>query len=245
MTYQHTGRQSLPRRFLTAIVNEFTPPPRHRPTPSDKEFAAGHLAVGTINDALEEPPGQDVQGPDRLVISAEIPGHRTLYRQKTCPLEMPGSGRSLVGQTIGFRHTTFDPDYGNDILVVRWPREVRRALEPIRYEGPGSLRARLWGGLSGLSFAVMWAGIMLTPILLCNLIVGSLAGSNMLADILPQVHPAIALGISIVVIPAGLFLYCFCATRRDAPLPGQHGNPRNRKNEQPKPDGADRSPGGH
>lgn len=101
------------------------------------------------------------------------------------------------------------------------------------------------GGLSGLSFAVMWAGIMLTPILLCNLIVGSLAGSNMLADILPQVHPAIALGISIVVIPAGLFLYCFCATRRDAPLPGQHGNPRNRKNEQPKPDGADRSPGGH
>ena len=75
MTDQHTGRQSLPRRFLTAIVNEFTPPPRHRPTPSDNEFAAGHLAVGTINDALEEPPGQDVQGPDRLVISAEIPGH--------------------------------------------------------------------------------------------------------------------------------------------------------------------------
>lgn len=143
ITDQPVGRRSLPRRFLTAIVNEFTLLPKHRPTPSDKEFAAGHLTVGTINDALEEPPGQDVQGPDRLVISAEIPGHETLYRQTTCPLEMPGSGRNLVGRTIGFRHTTFDPDYGNDILVVQWPREVRKALEPVRREGPGSLRARL------------------------------------------------------------------------------------------------------
>lgn len=218
MTDHHTGKPSVFRRVWRVLVNECTPPPKPRPTPSEQEFAAGHLAVGTINDAMAEPPGQDVQGPDRLVISAEIPGYGTIYRQKACPLEMPGSGRSLVGQTIGFRHTTFDPDYGNDILVVRWPREVRRALEPVRYEGPVSPRTRIWGLLAGFSFVIMWAGIMLTPILLCNLIFGSLAGSNMLADILPPVHPAIALAVSIGAIPLGLLLAAVCASRRDAVL---------------------------
>lgn len=223
MTDHPTGKPSVYRRVWRVLVNEFTPPPKPRPTPSEQEFAAGHLAVGTINDAMAEPPGQDVQGPDRLVISAEIPGYGTIYRHKECPLEMPGSGRSLVGQTIGFRHTTFDPDYGNDILVVRWPREVRRALEPVRYEGPVSLRTRIWGLLAGFSFVIMWAGIMLTPILLCNLIFGALAGSNMLADTLPPVHPAIALAVSIVVIPVGLFLTAVCAARRDALLAGKSG----------------------
>ena len=209
-------KASLLRRVWRILVDEFTPLPEPRPAPSDEEFAAGSLAVGTINDAIEESPGQDVQGPDLLIISAETPDHGTIYRQTTCPLERPGSGRGLVGQTIGFRHTTFDPDYGNDILVVRWPREVRWALDADRCAGPDSLRTRIWGFFTGLSFVVMWAGIMLTPILLCNLVVGALDGINMLADILPTVHPAIAVAVSIGMIPLGLFLTAFCATRRDA-----------------------------
>lgn len=136
------------RRVQKAIVSEFTPPPIPRPTPNEEQLTEGHLAVGMIDDAIEDGPSE-AQGADTLVITAEAPGHGTLHRTTSCPLEMPRSGHRLVGQTITFRHTTFDPDYVKDILVVRWPLEVRNALRPVRDEGPGGVRARVWASWPG------------------------------------------------------------------------------------------------
>lgn len=202
----------LHRRIWKAIVNEFTPPPMPRPGPSEKQLAEGHLAVGVINHVIEDGPGGDVQGADMLIISADVPGIGTLYRRESCPLSTPGSGRRLIGQTLRFRHTTFDPDFVNDILVVRWPPEVRKALEPDRYEGPGGPRARLWGFLAGCSFAIMWTGIVLTPILLCGIIFGG----DMFTDLPEWFHPGIALAASVVAVPLGLFLFAVGNTRMDA-----------------------------
>lgn len=211
-------RGSFLRRVGKAVAAEFTPPPRPRAAPSARDLAEGHLVVGVIEVAIQEAPGQDVQGQDTLVISAQVPGTGTLHRTALCPLSMPGSGRDLVSQSIAFRHTTFDPDYEADILVVRWPSQVERALEPVRYEGPGALRARIWSLLAGCSFMVMWAGIALTPILLCGIIVGSLSGEFMLDDLLLGVHPGIALVASISAVPLGLFACAGCSLRKDAAL---------------------------
>lgn len=222
MTDQQAQKPSLLRRIWRVLVNEFTPPPKPRPTPSEKEFAAGHHAAGKIMAAIEEPVGQDVQGADTLVIRADIPGHGALYRNEICPLSTPGYGRGLVGLAILFRHTTYDPNYSNDILVTRWPPKARETHERIRYEGPGALRARIWSFLSGTSFVIGYAGVMLAPLLLCDLIFGSLAGQRVLAEFLPEVHPAIAVAVSIGVIPTGFFLASFCDARRDALLAGKN-----------------------
>jgi len=127
---------------------------------------------------------------------------------------MPGSGLKLIGHSIRFRHTTFDPDYSNDIQVTRWPPEVRKALEPVRYEGPGALRARAWGLLAGCNFLVMWAGIALTPILLC----GIMFGGDMFTDLPAWFHPGVALASSVGAVPLGLFLAAVCNVHRDAAL---------------------------
>ncbi|ABK74837.1 hypothetical protein [Mycolicibacterium smegmatis] len=214
MTDRHAEKPPLLRRVWEAIIGEFTPPSTPRPTPSEAEFTEGYLAVGMINDAIEDGPGGDVQGPDKLVISADIPGHGTIYRTRSCPLSMPGSGLKLIGHSIRFRHTTFDPDYSNDIQVTRWPPEVRKALEPVRYEGPGALRARAWGLLAGCNFLVMWAGIALTPILLC----GIMFGGDMFTDLPAWFHPGVALASSVGAVPLGLFLVAVCNVHRDAAL---------------------------
>lgn len=207
-------RPTLLRRLWNAIVNEFTPPSMPRPRPSEKLLNEGHLAVGTINDSIEDGPGGDVQGADTLVISAEVPGHGILYRNVSCPLSTPGSGRSLIGHRVPFRHTTFDPDFINDILVTRWPAEVRRALEPVRYEGPGALRASAWSFVAGCCFVIMWLGIVLTPLLLCGIIFGG----DMFTDLPAWFHPGIALASSIGAVPLGFILFAACKTREDAVL---------------------------
>ncbi|MDV3130349.1 hypothetical protein M1247_35970 [Mycobacterium sp. 21AC1] len=202
------------RRLWEAIVREFTPPAMPRSRPSERQLAEGHLAVGVIDDAIEDGPGGDVQGPDSLIISADIPEHGILHRTVACPLSMPGSGRNLIGQSVPFRHTTFDPDFVNDILVARWPREVNRALEPVRFEGPGALRARVWSFLAGCSFVVMWAGIVLTPLLLC----GVIFGGDMFTDLPAWFHPGVALATSIGAVPLGFILVAVCNERMNAAL---------------------------
>lgn len=218
MTDRQAQKPSLLRRIWRVLVNEFAPPPKPRRTPSEKEFAAGHHAVGKIVGAeVENTEGGPVY-PGTVVIHADIPGHGPIYRQESCPSSMPGSGSQLIGHTIEFRHTTYDPEYSNDILVTWWPPKARETYETIRYEGPGALRARIWSFFSGCCFVIGYAGVMLTPLLLCDLVFGSLAGQRILAELLPEVHPAVALAVSVSVIPAGLFLGAFCATRRDAVL---------------------------
>lgn len=123
--------------------------------PEEGRFAEGHLAVGVIEDSIEESPGE-VQGRDTLIISADVPGHGVLRRRVTCPLSTPGNGRGLVGQAVVFRHIAHDPDDVDDVLVVRWPDKVRRALEPFRPEGPGAGRARAWNLLAQCSASSRW-----------------------------------------------------------------------------------------
>lgn len=218
MTDRQGERVPLYRRVWKVIVNEFAPPPKPRPTPSEQEFAAGHHAVGIIYAALEQAVGQDVQGADDLVIRVEIPGQGLLYREVSCPLSSPGQGRDLVGLRIEFRHTTYDPDYRNDVLVTWWPLKVQDALKPISYEGPGALRARIWGFLFGCSFIVMYAGIAFTPILLADIGFGAILGSGptVLPSLLPGVHPGAALAASISAVPLGLWLAVACSSRQDA-----------------------------
>ncbi|SDS92157.1 hypothetical protein [Jiangella sp. DSM 45060] len=207
-------RPALSRRIWDAIVRKFPPPPMPRPRPSEEQLAEGHLTVGVIDYAIEDAPGGDVQGPDTLLISAEVPGHGVLHRRVQCPLSMPGSGRGLAGQTIGLRHTTFDPDFVDDVLVVRWPPGVDRALEPFRFEGPGALRARVWSFLAGCSFVVMWIGIALTPILLC----GMIFGGDMFTDLPTWFHPGIALAASVAAVPLGFVMVAVCNGRMAAAL---------------------------
>ena len=177
-----------------------------RPRPNTDDLAEGTLTIGVINDAIEDGPGGDVQGADTLVISADVPRHGTLHRTVICPLSMPGSGRDVLGQSISFRHTTFDTDFVNDILVVRWPPKIHDALQPSRSTERRTLRSHAWRILGALSFVVMWIGIVLTPIALCELIFRS----GMYDDLAAGVHPGHALAVSICAIPGGLVAAGFC-----------------------------------
>ncbi|MFF2654302.1 hypothetical protein [Streptomyces sp. NPDC058045] len=217
MTDQQTAKPSLLRRIWKAI-DEFTPPPEPRPTPSKKEFSEGRAAIGIIRSAVSNDAPEGGQMDDDLVIHIDTSDDGqplTLLRTVGCPLPGPGAGQRLIGTQVIVRHTTVDPDYDNDILVTRWPTHVTEALTPVRYEGPGAFRARIWSILAGCFFVIGYAGVMLTPVLLCNLIFGSFTGTNMLADVFPRLHPAVAVAVSIGVIPAGMFLGCVCLTRRD------------------------------
>lgn len=218
MTEQQTAKPSLLRRIGRALASEFAPPPEPRPTPSKKEFAEGRAAVGIVRHAVPNDAPEGGQMDDDVVIDIDTSDNGrplTLQRTVMCPLPGPGAGRKLIGTQVVVRHTTVDPDYDNDILVTRWPAHVTEALKPIRYEGPGAFRARIWSVLAGCSFVIGYAGVMLAPVLLCNLIFGSLTGTDMLADFLPGLHPAIAVAVSVGVIPAGMFPGCVCLTRRD------------------------------
>lgn len=218
MTKQRTTKPPLLRRIGRALVNEFAPPPKPRPTPSKKEFAEGRKAIGIVRSAVPNDAPEGGQMDDDLVIHIDTRDDGeplTLLRTVMCPLPGPGAGQRLIGTQVVVRHTTLDLDYDNDILVAQWPTHVTEALKPVRYEGPGAFRARIWNVLSGCCFVIGYAGVMFTPVLLCNLIFGSFTGSNMLADILPGLHPAVAVAVSIGVIPAGMFLGCVCLTRRD------------------------------
>ncbi|GAB3616397.1 hypothetical protein GCM10027416_09540 [Okibacterium endophyticum] len=199
-----------------AIAREFTPPPMPRPRPSAEQLAEGHLTVGTINDAIEDGPGGDVQGPDTLIISADVPGHGVLHRRVPCPLSMPGSGRRLVGRRVPFRHTTHDPDFVDDALVVQWPPEVSRALEPFRPEGPGALRARAWRLLANCSAVVAVGGILLAVVLLIGVV---LTGGELFADLPAWFHPGVALASSVGAVPLGFLLFAVCESRVGRALP--------------------------
>lgn len=193
-----------------------------RPRSTDSRFTEGHLAVGVIDDVIEDGPS-DVQGPDLLIISAEVPGHGILHRRVTCPLSMPGSGRSLVGQTIGFRHIRLDSDDVDDVLVVRWPGEVRRALEPFRPEGPGALRARAWRFLAGCSAVVTVGGILLTVVMLIGVI---FTAGELFADFPAWFRPGVVLTASVSAVVLGAFAFTVCESRTQAAL-SRSGSPRN------------------
>lgn len=86
----------------------------------EARFARGYRAIGTIDHAIEDAPGE-IQGRDMLLISAEIPGAGvTIRRREPCPMSTPGSCRHWAGRSIVFRHTNLDPDDLDDILVKRW-----------------------------------------------------------------------------------------------------------------------------
>ncbi|WP_166906486.1 hypothetical protein [Mycobacterium sp. DL440] len=176
--------------------------------PSDKRTRSteGHLAVGVIDDVIEDSPGE-VQGPDTLVITAQVPGHGSLHRRVTCPLSMPGSARGLVGQTIGFRHLRLDSDDVDDVFVVRWPAEVSRALEPFRPEGPGALRARAWRFLAQCCAVVAVGGILLTMVMLIGVV---FAVGELFADLPTWFRPGLVLIASVCATVLGLFGFSAC-----------------------------------
>lgn len=211
----HTGpgtheRPTPIRRLWDAIVLEFTPPPTPFPRKSEEQLAEGHLAVGTIDDAIEESPGSDVVGPATLIIIADVPGHGILRRRAPCPLPMPCSGHRLVGQSVPFRHTTFDPDFVNEALVVEWPPEVSQALEPFRPEGPGALRARVWRLLANCSAVVAVGGILLTVALFIGMV---FTGGELFADLPAWFRPGVVLTASVGAVVLELFAITGCDSR--------------------------------
>jgi len=179
------------RRIGSALVNEFTGQPAPRPTPSKKEFAEGSRAEGKIESAIEDT-GGEIQGADYLNISIAVPGGDMLHRQVVSPLSSPGSGRRLVGYHVPVRHTTFDPDFANDVLVVRWPAEVEEALAPFRPTGPGAMRARAWNVLAGFGQLLVILGIPVSFAGLLDLIF-SLFGALMFSDVIPGYWPGLVL----------------------------------------------------
>ncbi|MFH9395919.1 hypothetical protein [Streptomyces sp. NPDC017556] len=173
--------------------------------PEEDRFAEGHLAVGVIEEGPSE-----VQGPDTLVISADTPQHGVLRRRVICPLSISGSGRRLVGQSVGFRHVTHDPDDLDDVLVVRWPEEVRKALEPLRLEGPGAGRARAWRLLAQCSAVVSALGILLTAVMLIGVV---FTAGELFADLPAWFRPGTALAASAGAAMLGPFAFAFCDAR--------------------------------
>lgn len=204
------GPSTLLRRVWDAVVREFTPAPMPRSRPSEEQLAAGHLAVGTIDDAIEDDPGVDVQGPDTLVISAELPGGGVLHRTISCPLSTPGSGRRLIGQAVAFRHTTLELDFVNDVLIVRWPDEVRKALKPYV---PGSLRERFWIFLASCSTVIAVGGFLLAWVMFIGVV---FTGSEMFSGLPSWFHPGLTLAGSAAAGILGLFAFGFCNSRATA-----------------------------
>ena len=204
-------RQAPLRRLWNAIVREFIPQPVPRLRPTDEQRTDGHLAVGTIDDAIEESPGSDVVGPDTLIISADVPGHGVLHRKVPCPLPGPGSGRRRGGQMVPLRHTPFDPDFVDDALVVGWPPEVSSALEPFRPRSPGALRARAWRLLAGCSAVVAVGGILLSVVLFIGIV---FTGGELFADLPAGFRPGAALAASVSAAVLGLILFAICEARR-------------------------------
>ena len=197
------------RRILAAVLREFTPPAhsRLRTQPTQAEFARGHLTAGMIEDAVEDAPGE-AQGADTLVISAEVPGHEILRRQVMCPLPSPGSGRGLVGRTIGFRHTTLDPDFVDDVLVARWPKEVRRSLG-LSAEEPG-VPGGVWRFLGQCAAVITVGGVLLTVAMLIGLIA---TGGEVFADLPAWFRPGIVLVVSVGAVMLGPLVFVLCESR--------------------------------
>ena len=211
-------RPSLLRRAWRVLVNEFAPFPQPRPAPSDKVLAEGHLALGVIDAAIEDGPSGE-QGSDLLIIKADVPGHGTLRRRVWCPLEQPGAGRQLIGQGITFRHTTDDPDFVNDVLVVRWPGWVEEELKPYV---PGSLCERVWMSLATLSGVLAVLGGLAAWVLL----LGIVTGGEMFADLPSWFRPDIALATCAAASVAGFFTIGFFDSRAEnarARRPGHRG----------------------
>ncbi|MEV0784115.1 hypothetical protein AB0I52_14285 [Streptomyces sp. NPDC050423] len=182
--------------------------------PREERFTEGHFAVGMIEDSIEEGPGE-VQGPDTLIISADVQGRGVFRRRVTCPLSMPGSGRGLVGQPVGFRHITEDPDDVDDVLVVRWPNKVRKALEPFRPEGPGAGRARAWRRLAQCSAVVTAGGILLTAVMLIGVV---FTAGELFADLPAWFRPGAVLAASAGAAVLGPFAFAFCDSRKTTAL---------------------------
>ncbi|WP_331254273.1 hypothetical protein [Streptomyces halstedii] len=162
-----------------------------------------------IEQAIEEGPSE-AQGPDTLMIRADVPKHGSIRRRVICPLSMPGSGRGLVGQAVGLRHVTNDPDDVDDVLVIRWPSEVARALQPFRPEGPGAGRARTWRFLAQCAAVVTVGGILLTVVMLIGLVC---TAGELFADLPAWFRPWEVLAASAGAAVLGPLAFAFCGAR--------------------------------
>ncbi|WP_353115165.1 hypothetical protein [Microbacterium sp.] len=218
MTETHTAKPSLLRRIRRALVDEFTPRPEPRPAPPRKELLEGREAVGIIRYAVSNDSPEGGPTDDDLVIHIDtsVDGqHLTLPRTVRSPLFGPSAGRRLTGEQVVVRHTTLDPTYDNDVLVVGWPAEVARELRPFRPEGPGTLSYRIWSVLASLSFMIGWGGIVFIVPTAC-LLIGMLFIGHDLFDGFPGwMNPAVLFPASVVAIPLGFWLYAACAYRRE------------------------------
>ncbi len=206
------------RRIVKAVVSESRPPPKRRPAPLRKELLEGREAVGIVRNAVsnESPEGGPTDDDLHIHIDVSIDGeHVTLPRTVRSPLLGPSAGRRLIGQEVVVRHTTFDPSYDNDVLVVRWPAAVDRELTSFRPTGPGALGYWIWSVLASLSFMIGWGGIMLVVPSASWLIVMLFTGQHPFDGFPAWLSPAVLFPASVVAIPLGFWLYAACAYRRD------------------------------
>ncbi|MFJ3325836.1 hypothetical protein ACIPMT_15470 [Streptomyces griseus] len=188
--------------------------PGRRTRPKEEPVTEGHMALGMIEDAIENGP-TEVQGPDTLIIGADVPTHGQLRRRVTCPLPVPGSGRGLVGRSVRFRHRTHDADDRDDIRVVRWPDEARRAPEPLRPEGPGSGRARAWRFLGRCGVVATAGGVPLTMVTLIGVVVTS---GELFAGLPEWFRPGAVLAASAGAAVLGPLVFAFSESRGAAAL---------------------------
>ncbi|MFI6347056.1 hypothetical protein [Streptomyces sp. NPDC050560] len=178
--------------------------------PKEEPATEGRLAIGMIEDWIEDGP-TEVQGPDTLIISADVPGHGALRLRVTSPLSIPGSGRDLVGQAVVLRHTA-GPD---GVHVIRWPDKVRRTPEPLRPEGPSAGRVRAWEFLAECGAVVSVGGILLTVVTLIGVV---FTGGELFADLPAWFRPGVVLAASTGAAVLGPFAFAFCNSRKMAAL---------------------------
>ena len=121
-------RQASLRRLWNVIVREFIPQPVPRLRPTDEQLTDGHLAVGTIDDAIEESPAATSWDPTRSSSAPTYPGTESCIGRSRVRCRFPAADVASSGRLFLSATPPSTRDFVDDEHVVGCPPAVRLIL---------------------------------------------------------------------------------------------------------------------